>query len=202
MGIESALFRVHSADFVNRSGVAISSRRAPFAGDLLAAEAVAGRRRTSGCVACPVGRIGRQRSVEVGRDVSESQLHAGEKGGDAVGKTKRRKETKWMILVDGQGLPLGVQLESGSLVEVTLAEATLKEARVPRSKGRPRQKPKRVIADAGYDSDSLRQRLKKRAIELIPPHRRNNKRRRYADRRKMRRYKRRWIMERTNAWLG
>jgi IS5 family transposase len=85
----------------------------------------------------------------------------------AVGKTKRGKGTKWMVLVDGQGLPLGVRLESASPAEVTLAEATLAEVRVPRSQGRPRQKPERVIADAGYDSDPLRQRLKKRAIELV-----------------------------------
>lgn len=36
------------------------------------------------------------------------------KGGSAVGKTKRGKGTKWMVLVDGGGLPLGVRLESGS----------------------------------------------------------------------------------------
>jgi transposase len=107
-----------------------------------------------------------------------------------------------MVLVDGQGLPLGVRLERASPAEVTLAEAMLQEVRVPRRKGRPRQKPRRVIADAGYDSDPLRERLKKRAIELIAPYRKNNKRKRYYDGRKMRRYKRRWIVERTNAWLG
>ena len=71
------------------------------------------------------------------------------KRGVAVGKTKRGKGTKWMVLVDGQGLPLGVRLESASPSEVTLAEATLDEVRVPRRKGRPRQKPERVIADRG-----------------------------------------------------
>ena len=124
------------------------------------------------------------------------------KGGAAVGKTKRGKGTKWMVLVDGQGLPLGVRLESASPGEATLAEATLKEVRVPRTKGRPRQKPKRVIADRAYDSDPLRERLKKRGIELIAPYRKNNKQRRYEDGRKLRRYKRRWIIERTNAWFG
>lgn len=59
-----------------------------------------------------------------------------------------------------------------------------------------------MIADRGYDSDPLRRRLKKRGIELIVPYRENNKERRYEDRRKLRRYLRRWIVERTNAWLG
>ena len=203
MGIESGLFRGHSVDSANGSGVAISSRRVSLAGNLLAAaEAVAGRGRMAGCLACSVGRTGRRRSAEVGRNLPGWQLRPSQKGGDAVGKTKRGKGTKWMVLVDGQGLPLGVRLESASPAEVTLAEATLKEVRVPRPKGRPRQKPKRIIADAGYDSDPLRERLKKRAIELIAPYRKNNKRKRYYDGRKMRRYKRRWIVERTNAWLG
>jgi transposase len=70
------------------------------------------------------------------------------------------------------------------------------------SKGRPRTKPKRVIADRAYDSDPLRERLKKRGIDLIVPYRENNKKRKHEDGRKLRRYKRRWIIERTNAWLG
>ena len=138
----------------------------------------------------------------MGGDLLGRQLRTGEKRGLAVGKTKRGKGTKWMVLVDGQGLPLGVRLESASPAEVTLAEATLAEVRVPRRKGRPRQKPARVIADRGYDSDPLRQRLKKRGIELIAPYRKNNQGRRYEDGRKLRRYKRRWIVERTNAWFG
>ena len=80
-----------------------------------------------------------------------------------------------MVLVDGQGLPLGVRLESASPGEATLAEATLKEVRVPRTKGRPRQKQKRIIADRAYDSDPLRERLKKWGIELIAPCRKNNR---------------------------
>ena len=59
-----------------------------------------------------------------------------------------------------------------------------------------------MIADTAYDSDPLRQRLQKRGIELIVPYRENNQQRRYEDGRKLRRYKRRWIVERINSWLG
>jgi transposase len=59
-----------------------------------------------------------------------------------------------------------------------------------------------VIADRGYDSDPLRERLQQRGIELIAPYRSNNLERRHEDGRKLRRYQRRWIIERTNAWLG
>ena len=187
----------------DRCRVAISARQVSLSGDLLAAVEAVG---TAECVArrmaSAAGRAGWGWIAEVGRDVSGRQLRSGEKGGSAVGKTKRGKGTKWMVLVDGGGLPLGVRLESASPAEVTLAEATLAEVKVPRAKGRPRTKPERVIADRAYDSDPLRERLKKRGIDLIVPYRQNNKLRKHEDGRKLRRYKRRWIVERTNAWLG
>jgi transposase len=65
-----------------------------------------------------------------------------------------------------------------------------------------REPSRNGIADRAYDSDPLRERLKKRGIDLIVPYRDNNKKRKHEDGRKLRRYKRRWIIERTNAWLG
>jgi hypothetical protein len=59
-----------------------------------------------------------------------------------------------------------------------------------------------VIADRGYDSDPLRERWKRRGIELIAPYRNNNLERKYGVRRKLRRYKRRGKIGCTNAWLG
>ena len=58
-----------------------------------------------------------------------------------------------------------------------------------------------MIADRGYDSDPLRQRLARRGIELIVPYRSRSRNRRYHDGRKLRRYRRRWIVERTFAWI-
>jgi hypothetical protein len=60
----------------------------------------------------------------MGRVLSGRQLRSGEKRGSAVGKTKRGKGTKWMVLVDGQGLPLGVRLESASPGEATTCATT------------------------------------------------------------------------------
>jgi len=42
-----------------------------------------------------------------------------------------------------------------------------------------------VIADRGYDSDPLRERLKRRGIELIAPYRSNNRERRYSKNQKL-----------------
>ncbi len=107
-----------------------------------------------------------------------------------------------MVLVDGKGIPLGVSLSSASPAEVKLAPQALRTIAVPRpGRGRPRSRPPRVIADKAYDSDALRAELAARGIELISPNRRNRKRR-TQDGRKLRRYKRRWIVERTIAWFG
>jgi len=72
--------------------------------------------------------------------------------------------------------------------------------RVPRrGRGRPRSNPVRLIADKAYDSTALRARLKGRGIELIAPNIRNHKK--TQDGRPLRRYKRRWKIERAIAWL-
>ena len=47
----------------------------------------------------------------------------------------------------------------------------------------------------------MRQRLRKRGIDLIVPYRANSVLRRYQDLRKLRRYRKRWKIERTIAWL-
>ena len=108
-----------------------------------------------------------------------------------------------MVVVDGRGVPVGAQLASAQISEQRLAESTLEQVKVPRSgRGRPRSRLRRVIADRGYDSDPLRSRLKRRGTELIAPYRSNNRHRRFEDKRKLRRYRKRWKIERTNAWLG
>lgn len=131
------------------------------------------------------------------------ELCSSKKRGDAVGKTKRGKGTKWMVVVDGEGVPLGNHLDSASPAEVTLIEKTLNKISVPRpSRGAPKKKPDRLIYDKAADCDQLRSRLGQRGIDLIVPHRKNRKRDKTQDGRKLRRYKRRWIIERTFAWIA
>ena len=132
------------------------------------------------------------------------ELHPGQKRGPKVGKTKRGKGTKWMVLVDGAGTPLGAYLDAASPAEVTLLEQTLDTVAVgrPGKPGRPRKRPERLIADRGSDSNPLRARLARRGIEPIIPARSNHTRATHQDGRKLRRYRRRWIVERTFAWLG
>jgi transposase len=117
-----------------------------------------------------------------------------QKRGSFVGKTKRGKGTKIMAIADQKSLPIAIGLDSASPHEVTLVEKTLKQKF---TKGTP----KRLIGDRAYDSDPLDQSLKKKGIDLIAPHKSNRKKKVTQDGRKLRRYKRRWKVEKLNAWL-
>ena len=61
--------------------------------------------------------------------------------------------------------------------------------------------PANLIGDKAYDSDPLDAELRERGVEMIAPHRRNRTRPKTQDGRRLRRYKRRWIVERFFAWL-
>jgi transposase len=125
-----------------------------------------------------------------------------EKGGAKVGKTKKGKGTKLMVIADGRGIPLGIHIDSASPSEVKLVDQTLATVRISSGdRGRPGNRLERLIADRGYDSDPLRKKLRERGIEPIIPHRENRKKPPTQDGRGLRRYARRWIIERTNAWL-
>jgi Transposase DDE domain len=78
-----------------------------------------------------------------------------------------------MRVIAGNGLPLGFHLDSAHAAEVRLAEATLDTIAVPRPRGRPRQRPEKLVADRAYDSSALRDVLRRRGIGMcIPPKRR------------------------------
>ena len=104
-----------------------------------------------------------------------------------------------MVVVDGAGLPLGVHLASASPAEVTLIETTLDNV-PPDDDGYDRVE--RLVYDKAADSDPLRESLAERGVQLICPHRDNRVKPPTQDGRPLRRYRRRWIVERSIAWLG
>jgi transposase len=61
-------------------------------------------------------------------------------------------------------------------------------------------KPENLIGDKAYDSDALDEELKKDGVEMIAPHR-STRKLKTQDGRRLRRYTRRWIVERFFAWL-
>jgi transposase len=100
-----------------------------------------------------------------------------------------------MAVADRAGLPLAVCAASASPHEVTLVAATLDSRFVA-------EVPERLIGDRAYDADPLDVALAELGIEMIAPHRRNRKKPKTQDGRPLRRFKRRWKVERLFAWLG
>jgi transposase len=111
-----------------------------------------------------------------------------------VGATKRGKGTKLIAVADGAGLPLAVHTTNASPHEVRLVRQTVCEWFI-------NERPEKIISDRAYDSDPLDAELAELDIELIAPHKANRKKARTQDGRKLRRYKRRWKIERLFAWL-
>ena len=99
-----------------------------------------------------------------------------------------------MAIADRSGLPVAAWITSASPAEVTLVEETI-------DAGFLSVAPDRLIGDKAYESDALDQRLwNERQIELIAPHR-SNRKQKTQDGRPLRRYVRRWKIERLFAWL-
>lgn len=116
-------------------------------------------------------------------------------GGDGIGCTKAGKGVKIMIMVDAKGLPMAACSTSASPHESTLVQR-LFDFMVGE------HKPERLIGDKAYDSDRLDEEMAARGLEMIAPHRSNRKpENKTQDGRALRRYKRRWTVERTIGWL-
>ena len=99
-----------------------------------------------------------------------------------------------MAIADRAGLPIAAGIASASPHEVTLVEETI-------DNGFLEHAPDRLIGDRAYDSNGLDERLQEeRGVELIAPHL-SSRRRKTQDGRPLRRYKRRWKIERLFAWL-
>jgi transposase len=102
-----------------------------------------------------------------------------------------------VVVIDGRGVPLAAAVAAANVAEVDLAEPVL--ADLPAGIAVPAGVP--VVADKGYDSDPLRERLAAAGFTLVSPHRANRTKPPTNDGRRLRRYRRRWLVERTNAWL-
>ena len=99
-----------------------------------------------------------------------------------------RTGAKIMAITDRQGRSVAVHVESATPHEVTLVHATLPDRFIS-------QLPVRLIGDNAYESDRLDAELARHGVELIAPHRRTRTQR-TQDGRPLRRYRRRWKVER------
>ena len=106
-----------------------------------------------------------------------------------------------MVVADGKGLPIGLLVASARPHELTLAREALETVKVPRRRGRPRKRPRELVADKAYDSREFRGWLRRKGIKpTTPPIERKRKRGRSL--RVGPGYRERWKVERLFAWLG
>ena len=115
-------------------------------------------------------------------------------GGAGIGPTKRGKGVKIMGIVNRHGLPMSVSTHAANHHEVMLLQLSFDFYMVE-------AKPENLIADKAYDSDPLDKELSVEGIETIAPHRKNRKKRKAQDGRRLRQYQRRRMVERFIAWL-
>jgi transposase len=115
-------------------------------------------------------------------------------GGAQIGPTRRGKGVKIMAIVDRHGLPLAVSTHAANHHEVTLVQLSFEFYMIE-------AKPENLIGDRAYDSDKLDLELREQGIEMISPHRRGRSKPKTQDERRLRRYERRWVVERFFAWL-
>jgi IS5 family transposase len=102
---------------------------------------------------------------------------------------------KLEIVTDAGGLPLGLAAAGAHVSEQELLLPALDDVPLEVPDGTP------VIADKGHDSDPLRDELEWEGFVPVIPHRKNRVKPSRNDGRRLRRYRHRWLVERTNAWL-
>lgn len=115
-------------------------------------------------------------------------------GGEEIGPMKRGNGVKIMAIVDRHGLPLAVTTHAANPHEVTLVQLTFDIYMIE-------VRPENLIGDRAYDSDQLDAQLREQGTEIIAPHRCSRTRKKTQDGRRLRRYERRWIVERFFVWL-
>lgn len=92
-----------------------------------------------------------------------------EPGDHALGRSRGGLSTKIHAAVDGRGRPLAILLTPGQAGDAPMMLPVLAAIRVARSRGRPRTRPDRVLADKAYSSRAIRSHLRSRKISAVIP---------------------------------
>jgi putative transposase len=121
-------------------------------------------------------------------------------GGKKTGKNptdRGKKGTKKSLVTDGDGGPLGVVIAGANVVEQKLLKATIEAIVVERPD--PEAEEQNLSLDKAYDNPTAREAAT--AEGYVPHIRRIGEERRKCDRSKGHK-PRRWVVERTFAWLS
>ena len=116
-----------------------------------------------------------------------------------MGRSRGGFGTKVHLACDRFGTPLGTTLSAGQAADCKQCESLLASVRLPKARGgRPRTKPKVVVADKGYNSGSLRDALRSRRIRTVIPTFKNQPRDPKFDKET---YRERNVVERSVGWM-
>jgi transposase len=101
-------------------------------------------------------------------DASLTRAFGGVEGSGPNPTDRSRPGVKHHVVVDGQGIPLVVDRSPANEPDINhLALMIASLPTVAGKQGRPRQRPDKLYADRGYDSDPHRSELQARGIEPV-----------------------------------
>jgi putative transposase len=122
-------------------------------------------------------------------------------GGEKTGKNptdRAKRGVKRSLLVEGQGLPVGLAVEGANRNDMKMVEATLESIPIERPEPTAEQ-PQGMCMDKGYDYDEVRELV---AEFGFTAHIRSRGEEAKELKRKARAKVRRWVVERTHSWMN
>ena len=105
-------------------------------------------------------------------------------GNDKIGKTKGGINTKVTVICDENLNTIEFQIDSGNRSDMKIGEEIIESI----------DKDTIVVADKGYNSEKIREKLRKRKIRPVIPYKSNSKKRKKISSKKL--YKQRNVIER------
>ena len=122
----------------------------------------------------------------------------GEKSTGPNPTDRRKSGTKRSLLVEANGIPVGLVVDGANRHDMKLTKPTLESIIVKKPKPK-RKAPQNICMDKGYDYPEVRELLQDWGYTVHIPHRGGQAK----AKKKIPRYRsRRWVVERTHSWLN
>lgn len=124
-------------------------------------------------------------------------------GGKKTGKNptdRGKRGVKRSLLVEADGIPVGVAVDGANRTDMKMVEATLES--IPEAAARPEptpEQPQNMCLDKGYDYDEVRDLLKEFGFTA---HIKTRGEEAQEIKRKAGSKARRWVVERTHSWMN
>lgn len=97
-----------------------------------------------------------------------------------LGRSRGGPTSKIHVCADPRARPLAVVITAGQVADCTQLEPVLDAIQVPRARGRPRKRPKRLLGDRAYGAREQLRVLRRRAIRCVSPEREDARKHRLA----------------------